>query len=468
MAQGMAYRAGLVYVAGGLPGQAMPTIARWRETFYRWTGAYYLPVTDEEVKAAVTCWLARNPTTRTDPKGKIAPVTESFVRDVLLAVRAETEVADTTAPGTWLSGPPAGSVGPFLATPGGVLDLGQLNGPTAAPLPNSPDYFNLSALPVAPAVTGTHPTWDRFLSRTFGENAAAIDVLQEVFGYCLWPDCRFEKFFIFHGPGNTGKSTVVETLQAVLGEANVGAISLDRLGGRFDLSGLVGKMANIIFDASEIDRTAEGTLKALVSGEPVPVEQKHRAIQSLRLTAKHIIATNALPRFHDTSDGIWRRLVLLPFDNVCPVEERDPSLKGKLRGELAAIAGWALGGLARLLAQGQFTSFERGERLAAEYCRESNPVRLFLDGHCEPDPEGRVARKALYAAYRAWAAENGFVPLSVTRFNREVRALYPQPDHEVRDGRGGDRMFLGLRLKGGGGVLAAFGELAGCNNGSGQ
>ena len=32
-------------------------------------------------------------------------------------------------------------------------------------------------------------------------------------------------------------------------------------------------MANIVFDASDIEKSAEGTLKALVSGEPVTVEQ---------------------------------------------------------------------------------------------------------------------------------------------------------------------------------------------------
>jgi putative DNA primase/helicase len=327
-------------------------------------------------------------------------------------------------------------------------------------LPPDPNYFNLSALAVAPDVAAEHPAWDQFLAETFGENPAAVSLVQEAFGYCLWPDCRYEKLFIFHGQGKTGKSTLVGVLAALLGEQNVSAISLDRLAGRFDLSGLIGRMANIIFDASEVERSAEGTLKALVSGEPVPVEQKHLPVQTMRLTAKQIIVTNMLPRFHDTSDGLWRRIILLPFPNVCPADRRDPCLKARLTGELSAIAGWALRGLERLLSQGGFTPLDGGELLAADYRRESNPVALFLDDFCQTDPEGRVARRELYRAYRTWVAENGFAPLSVTRFNREVRALHPQPEQEVRDGRGGDRMFVGLRLKQGGAVLSQFRGLA--------
>ena len=40
-------------------------------------------------------------------------------------------------------------------------------------------------------------------------------------------------------------------------------------------------------------------------------------------------------RFHDTTDGIWRRQILLPFEQVCPVEKRDPGLKGR-QGRLRA------------------------------------------------------------------------------------------------------------------------------------
>jgi putative DNA primase/helicase len=299
---------------------------------------------------------------------------------------------------------------------------------------------------VTPDPEASCPEWLAFLASAFPEKPSAVQLLQELFGYCLWPDCRFEKFVIFTGPGNSGKSTAAETLQALLGEGNTCALPLERFGDRFALPSLIAKLANIVFDASEIDRSAEGVLKAMVSGEPVTVEEKHHPVRTMRLTAKHLFVTNILPRFHDTSDGLWRRLLLIPFERVCPPEQRDPSLKGRLREELPAIAQWALRGLARLLHETTFTTFERGSRLVSECRHESNPVALFLASECVTEPGARAGRQRTYARYRQWAAANGHAIMSVTRFNREVRAIYPQPEEEVRERRGGDRMFVGFRL----------------------
>jgi putative DNA primase/helicase len=200
-------------------------------------------------------------------------------------------------------------------------------------------------------------------------------------------------------------------------------------------------------------------LKALVSGEPVAVEQKHQPLSTLRLAAKHIFVTNILPRFHDTTDGLWRRMSLMPFDNVRPAEQRDPALKIRLRAELPGIAHWALAGVARLLQQGVFTTSTSSEILAADYRRESNPAALFLAAECVADAGARVNRQPLYARYRAWAELNGHTPLSSTRFYREVRAVFPQPKDELRDGHGGDRVFIGFQMRSPAGVLAQFRDL---------
>jgi putative DNA primase/helicase len=453
MSPGLAYRAAGSYLAGIVPNHSPQHIVRWNGTFYRWSGTVYCQQTEEETKNKLVAWLARTPQVRTE-NNKIKDVNDSFVRDAMLALRAETEIAGTTQPNAWLQNAPAGAVGPFVSCPGGVIDLGSLGDDGATPLlPTSPDFFALTELAVTPNAAEAHVVWDAFLKDTFGGGVESVEQLQEAFGYALWPECPYEKFHILFGEAGTGKSTAAETLAAILGAGNVGALTLDRFGERFALPSLTGKLANVVFDSGDIDKVAEGTLKALVSGEPVPIEEKHKPVGTRRLTAKHLIVTNVLPRFHDTSGGIWRRMILIPFLNVCPPEKRDTGLKAKLRAELPAIAGWALRGLSRLRARGGFVVGEQGRKLIAEYRKESNPVGLFLDSRCEADPEGRVSRQSLYSAYRAWAKDSGFIPVSVIRFGREVRALYPQPDEEVRERRGGDRMFVGLRLQEDGGVI---------------
>ena len=459
MSQGLAYRAGLNYLAGGVPSQEVVNLVRWRGQFYLWRQGCYRPASEEQIEASFVRWLARNPGSR-GKSDNIRPVTKAFVRDGMLAIRAEMSVPDNLEPGTWIKGQPEGTVGPFLAAPDGILDLARLGELDTKLIPTNPDFFTLTALPVTPDRDAGCPHWTTFLEETFPGDMEAIQTIQEAVGYCLWPDCRFETFFVLFGPGNTGKSTLAETIQAMLGKDNLGSIPLERFGERFALSALVGKLANIVFDSSEIDRAAEGTLKALVSGEPVAVEQKHSPVTTMRLSAKHIFITNILPRFHDTTDGIWRRLVLLPFETVCPPGQRAAGLKAKLRTELPGIASWALEGLARLLNQGGFTTSERGRVLTTEYREESNQVGLFLAADCVAAPAGRVGRRTLYAHYRGWAVDNGHAPLSSTKFYREVRALYPQPPGEVREERGGDRAFVGLQLRETADIVQQFRVLA--------
>jgi putative DNA primase/helicase len=275
-------------------------------------------------------------------------------------------------------------------------------------------------------------------------------------GYSLLPDCRFEKFFLLYGDGQTGKSTVVETWQSLLGAGNVSSVPLEQFGRRFGLFPLVGKLANIVFDSSEIDQEGEGPLKAIVSGEPVLVEQKHKDALNRRLTAKLIFVANVLPAFRDTSSGLWRRMQLLHFPNQVADDCRDTNLKATLRGELPGILHWALLGLGRLLRQGAFTRHERGEVLLEQYRRDSNPVAVFVGEECVLDADARESRKAAYQHFRRWSADNGFRPISSTEFNKKIAQLHAQPANQPRAGRGGDRMFVGFRLRGAGDMASQF------------
>src|SRR5262245_39554228 len=192
MSQGIAYRAGLGFLASSVPGADTPETLRWCGQFYQRSGPSYRPVTDEALESQLTKWLAGNPEARKDTNGKVLPVTRTFLRDAMLAVRSEPAVADQVAAGSWLREPPAGAAGPFLATPAGVLDLGRLGDSDAPLLADDPNFFTLAALPVTPDLGTPCPAWSGFLAETFPDDEGLRQVLQEAFGYCLWPDCRFE------------------------------------------------------------------------------------------------------------------------------------------------------------------------------------------------------------------------------------------------------------------------------------
>ena len=195
--------------------------------------------------------------------------------------------------------------------------------PRSSPLANcprlqryDPRYFfrsrSLRFQPVGhvPAV-GKHPD-RRSTIQDHGDRR--IEVLQEFMGLSLVPgDMRFERFLIMVGVGNNAKSTIAKTWTAMLGPDNISHVPLDKLGGEFRLYKTMGKLANIVADMNDVTKTAEGLLKQLVSGDSINVNRKGRDPITMRPTIRLAFGCNKLPEFADRSNGIWRRMIIMPF-----------------------------------------------------------------------------------------------------------------------------------------------------------
>src|SRR5262249_48658904 len=151
-------------------------------------------------------------------------------------------------------------------------------------------------------------------------------------------------------------------------------------GDKFRLVGTLGKLANIVSEVGELDKVAEGYLKQFVVGDPMTFEEKYKPAFTARPTARLMLATNNVPRFSDKSDGIWRRMILLPFVIQIPKSEvihgMDKPEWWQERGEMPGIFNWALHGLADLRNEGRF-SIPQGCGTALDEVRlECNPARV--------------------------------------------------------------------------------------------
>src|SRR5262249_19280874 len=147
-------------------------------------------------------------------------------------------------------------------------------------------------------------------------------LLQEWFGCCLLFDTTHQSFLVLEGEGSNGKSVVCAVLAALLGTDNVSHVPLENFGQRFALTQTLGKLANIASEVGEIDKAAEGTLKAFTSGDRMTFDRKGIAPVEAMPTARLVLATNNRPRFTDRSGGLWRRMLLMPFQVEIQAHER--------------------------------------------------------------------------------------------------------------------------------------------------
>ncbi|MEW6425189.1 MAG: phage/plasmid primase, P4 family [Bacillota bacterium] len=274
------------------------------------------------------------------------------------------------------------------------------------------------------------PLFLKFLSEVLPpEN---ILLIQEFYGYCLVPLTSAQKAFVLHGPGQSGKSTVLSVLEYMLGKQNVSSVEWQNLGDRFKTAQLFGKLANIAADlpAQAIEDAA--AFKAIVGGDTITAERKFKNPFSFKPFARLLFSCNRLPYSKDQTGAFYRRLIIIPFENVIPDDKVDKRLKEKLFREVDGIFSWALEGLRRLMAN-NFTFSENDTTRAQieRYRLENSNVLAFIAENCVVKPQCVVKREKLYSEYRRWCEDNGYYFVSRRSFNQEIEANFPNVQRSI-------------------------------------
>jgi len=423
----------------------------WRGAFYRWTGAHYEELPPSDLAADVIRFL-QNTSNRKSAGTRVAG-------EILANVKAITFIPSNVEPPVLVL-PDGTTPAPRNLIPmaSGNFDVEKyLAGEDDVLSPPTPSLFGLHSLPYSYIPGAKCPVFDAVMAQNLPDPEYRA-FLQEWIGLNLISDSTFEAFMIYTGEAGTGK-TVTCTVQSTMpGPASVSAVPLGAFNPArtFPLAALVGKLANVAEEIGECDKAAEGLLKQLVTGSPVTIERKYGDPFQLRNRARLTFATNVLPRFADRSNGIWRRMLILPFSQIVPEDKRERRYLDSEwwigSGELPGVFLWALEGLRRLRARGRFNEPVECRVIREEYKRDSNPAATFLRDNCMEEITSTTPSSALYKVYSAHVKEQGHHPLSEPMFAREVRRLFPlaekQPNPTWQPNGAKTRLWLGLRFNG--------------------
>ena len=249
-------------------------------------------------------------------------------------------------------------------------------------------------------------------------------LLMELMGYMLCPDNRAQKFFILTGSGSNGKSVFLNILKYMIGEGGYTSLSLDQMEKDFVLADTNGKVANICADMGELDKAGEGNLKSYTSGDDITCNRKYLSTITFKPTAKLIFSTNNTPRFSDKTEGIWRRMIIIPFDTIIRSEEQDPFLFEKMKSEIDAIFSLALEGLKRLIKNNwEFTISDNIKKTLMVVRNDNSTLRQFLNDCCQLSPEHETTVSHLYNNYTEYTRKIGQKPSSKNSISRELNLM---------------------------------------------
>jgi putative DNA primase/helicase len=256
------------------------------------------------------------------------------------------------------------------------------------------------------------PKWLRFLDQVMDSNKDMIEYLQRIVGYSLTGITTEQQLFFLYGFGANGKSVFVNTIQDLLGDyamqTPVSTLMTKNKGSvNNDVARLRGARFVATTETEEHSKFNESEIKLLTGGDMITARFLKKEFFEFRPEFKLWISGNHKPVPGD-GYGIWRRLILIPFDVVIKEKDIDRELPTKLRKELTGILNWAIKGCLKWQEDGLKTP-QKILNAIKEYKSEMDTVQNWIDDCWKPNPNPRAEIKAsdLYKSYKYWAEENG-------------------------------------------------------------
>ena len=268
------------------------------------------------------------------------------------------------------------------------------------------------------------PEWEQFLNQIFGGDKALIEYLQKALGYSMTGSNKEQVMFILHGNGRNGKSIFLETVSNIFGtySKTIQAESImvhKQSGPNTDIARLKGARLVTSSEPNEGYRLDEGLVKQLTGGDKVTARKLYGEEFEFEPQFKLWLATNHKPIIRGTDDGIWRRLMLIPFNVQIPDDKVDKDLKYKLERESVGILNWIVDGALKWQREGLnppaiVTEASKG------YRNEMDVTAGFLDECTVTGPDFQIKSNELYKSYKQWAETYGEYLMSSTKFGIEM------------------------------------------------
>lgn len=297
-------------------------------------------------------------------------------------------------------------------------------------------------------MAATCPRWVRFMAEVFASDQATINAVQRLLGYTM-TGLNTEEVVVFCiGFGANGKSIFGNIVNRIIGGySKVAPHSLlaarrgDDHSARGDIAMLEGARMVSVNELPGGMQLDEQAVKALAGREPISARHLYGEFFTFDPRFTVWVRTNHRPIIKGDDDGIWRRIVVLPFRQKFEGAQRDVNLEAKLWAERDGILRWMIAGARQYLAAGNLAFSPAMLAEQRQYRGESDLLGEFLTECTVADPTGRVLDKDLFNRWCFWCDDSGHKPGSKSTFTQRLR------ERGIRmDRSNGRRFYSGLRV----------------------
>jgi len=168
-----------------------------------------------------------------------------------------------------------------------------------------------------------------------------------------------------------------------------------------------GKRLLIAAEMQEGARLNDSTVKQLCSTDDVFAEKKYKDPFSFKPCHTLVLYTNHLPRVSASDDGIWRRLIVIPF-NAKITGKSDIKNYGEYLYDNAgeSILAWVIEGAKKVIDLDYQIPVPACVKAAIDEYRSQNDwFGHFMEDKCETGAGFRESSSSLYQAYRNYCID---------------------------------------------------------------
>lgn len=295
----------------------------------------------------------------------------------------------------------------------------------------------------------TAPMFEKAVLEIFADSSNSADMFRhfmEFMGYICQPWRKLAIIVLLYGGGNNGKTSLVKVLIRILGERMVMSDRINEFEkSEFKIGALDGKLMLLDEDVEDGTCLPDGFLKKISEEKTMTGQHKYKDPFEFTCRAVPVMLANSYPAIKDLTEGIRRRVMVIPFVRKFESHEVKNDLFDDIwKKEDSGILNHVVAGFQRLKQRGKFLEPEDCIQAKKEWLIISNMLTTFIEETCDKGNNLHQFLKDIYAAYKEYCVGAGVRIIQDRRgFERRLISL----GYRITK-LNGDKVVRGLRSRG--------------------
>lgn len=249
-----------------------------------------------------------------------------------------------------------------------------------------------------------------------------INMILDYIAYSMTVNNNLKCFMCLVGGSNTGKSTLINMLNSLIGKKNISALSIQDMAVRFYPAQLKDKLINACADNSSAALNDIGNLKKITGNDEIMYEDKGCKPYFFTPFAKLIFSFNTLPlQLEEKSDAFYTRIRILEMNTKVILTQQyvDDLCSPESISAIIPVLCRRLKGLKSIKAS------KNSNMLSERLRSESDSIHSFITTEIDKTNNyaDYIAKNELYEMYSRFCIKDDRQPHKRMHFYRSLEVL---------------------------------------------